>query len=248
MIDELSIIIPTLNEASYLPQLLESIAKQTYTGKVQVIVVDGHSNDQTVALARSFEGRLRDLLVLQATRGTGTQRNIGAERAKHRYLLFLDADVVLPPRLLEQLTAKLRVEGPFVAGVMHTAVGMDLVDRLFMAVAYTLIFVSWIGRSPATVGDFILTTRENHRTVKGFAEGAILGEDIDYGLRSLKAGAKNRFYFWPQVIASDRRVREMGRLRLLMLWSKGFLHVKRHGPIYPGEGFEYPFGHYDARR
>lgn len=222
--------------------------KQTYAGELQVIVVDGQSTDKTVELARSFTARLQDLLVFETVRGIGHQRNAGAQRAKHAYLLFLDADVFLPPRLLEKLASKVRVKGPFVAGVMHSAENMDFADRIFIGLAYVFVFASWIAGSPATVGDFILTTQENHRSVKGFVEGAMLGEDIDYGLRSIKAGAKNKFYFHPQVIASDRRVRQMGRTRLLLLWSKGYRHVLKHGPIFPGQGYEYPYGHYDSTK
>jgi glycosyltransferase involved in cell wall biosynthesis len=246
VIDEISIIIPTLNEANYLPRLLESIAKQTFAGRLQVIVVDGHSKDKTVALARAFTVSVQDLLVIEAERGVGHQRNVGARGAKYGYLLFLDADVVLPPRLLEQLVAKVCVTGPFVAGVMHLSEDMNLGDRGFLVLAYMLILVSWIARLPVSTGDFLLTTQENHQQVGGFVEGAILGEDTDYGLRSVKAGAKYRFYLWPKVIGSDRRARKMGRMRLLLLWSKGFLHVLKHGPIFPGQGFEYPFGDYDS--
>lgn len=246
MIDEISIVIPALNEAEYLPRLLDSLAKQSYKGKIQVIVVDGQSVDKTIEVAKSFDMHFQDLLIIEAQRGIGHQRNVGAARAKYRYLLFLDADVVLPPKLLEHLALKIRVSGPFVAGVMHTSKDMNLPDRAIVAFAHLLIFASWVMQVPATVGDFILTTRENHQNVKGFVEGAILGEDIDYGLRSVKAGAKYRFYFWPKVIASDRRARKMGRMRLLFLWSRGFLHVLRHGPIFPGDGFEYPYGHYES--
>lgn len=246
MVDELSIIIPVLNEAKYLPRLLNAIAKQTYKGRLQVIVVDGHSEDKTVEVAESFKSRIGDLLILKANRNAGHQRNVGADKAKYKYLLFLDADVILPANLIEQLAGKIHDEGPFIAGVMHTSEDMNWFDRLFIVLAHFLIFVSWVSGTPATVGDFILTTKENHRRINGFVEGAILGEDTDYGLRSIKAGAKNRFYFEPRIIASARRVREMGRWRLLWLWSRAFLHVLRHGPIFPDQGYEYPFGHYDS--
>src|ERR1700733_10407118 len=106
MIHELSIIIPCLNEQAYLPRLLESIAAQTYDGKLQVIVVDGHSDDKTVASAHKYAQRLDDLLVVEAERNVGHQRNVGAKHAKYEHLLFLDADVVLPPDLLARLLKK----------------------------------------------------------------------------------------------------------------------------------------------
>ncbi|MFH1244651.1 MAG: glycosyltransferase, partial [bacterium] len=48
-----SLIIPALNEAKYLPLLLDDLSKQTFLD-FEVIVVDGNSDDQTVAKAKSF--------------------------------------------------------------------------------------------------------------------------------------------------------------------------------------------------
>ena len=45
-----SIIIPALNEAKYLPHLLDDLSDQTFQD-FEVIIVDGNSNDQTVAKA-----------------------------------------------------------------------------------------------------------------------------------------------------------------------------------------------------
>ena len=71
MIDELSIIIPTLNEENHLPKLLKSITEQNFKGNLQVTVVDGKSEDKTVALAEKFRNIIPGLEILQ------TKRNIG---------------------------------------------------------------------------------------------------------------------------------------------------------------------------
>jgi glycosyltransferase involved in cell wall biosynthesis len=249
MIDEISIVIPTLNEANYLPRLLESIIQQTYIGRMQVIIVDGHSADKTVELARSFADRIPDLLVCTAKRNAGHQRNIGAQHAKYKYLLFLDADIVLSPNVLKDLTSKVRCKGPFIVTVMHTLQSMNIIDRLFyVAFAYVFISCTLMARIKPVIGDFIFTTLENHKRIGGFIEGAIIGEDSDYGFRSVKAGAKYHFYYRPMVIASARRARLTGRTRLLLLWIPAFFHVRKHGPIFPGEGYDYPFGHYDSQK
>lgn len=240
--NELSIIIPTLNEENYLPLLLASIAGQNFQGKLQVIVVDGQSNDKTVRVAKKFAGQIAELEVLTATPNAGRQRNVGADKAKFEYLLFLDADVILPPNFLNRLAPKIKISAPFVAAVSHVAPKMSVLDTATLAIVYILFFISWLAGTPVTNGDFILTNRENHRRINGFKEGAILGEDTDYGVRSVKRGAKYKFYFSPHIIASDRRVREMGRWRLLVVWSKVFIRVRRHGPTY--SGVDYPFGHY----
>ena len=249
MINELSIIIPTLNEAEYLPLLLASIGEQTFAGKLQVIVVDGSSTDDTVIRARSFSNRIPDLLVLQSKKDIGHQRNVGAQKAKYGYLLFLDADVILPPTLLADIASKIRSDGKFIIGVMHRFQNMSVIDSIFFGIGCVFLAGFLAFRMPVTNGDFMLTTRENYDDVEGFKEGVILGEDVDFGRRSIQAGAKYHFYFQPMVIASLRRAHKMGRRHLLISWLPAFLRVAKHGPIYPGQGFDdYPFGHYGSEQ
>jgi len=242
--DQVSVIIPALNEYYYLPHLLESLAHQTYKGQLQVIVVDGKSEDNTAQKAAEFANRFDDLLVLTAERDVGHQRNVGANHAKYPYLIFFDADVVLPLNFLEALAAQVHGDKPFIGAVMHMGEKMSLIDYASLVAVYGLGFLAWLARMPFINGDCMVTTRANHQRVGGFVEGAILGEDTDYGFRSIRAGAKYRFFMRPHVIASDRRITELGvnRWTLLWTWSRAFLKVKRHGPTF--EGVEYPFGRY----
>ena len=85
----ISIIVPTLNEAENLPKLLPA-AKQVK----ELIVVDGGSNDDTVNIAKELE-----FLLIEETGagGRGKQLNIGASKASGSILLFLHADTLLPP-------------------------------------------------------------------------------------------------------------------------------------------------------
>jgi glycosyltransferase involved in cell wall biosynthesis len=249
VIEHLSIIIPTLNEETYLPALLESIVLQEFSGKLQIIVVDGYSKDETAAIAENFCDRLLDMTVVKILPGIGAQRNLGASLAKYDYFLFVDADVILPPNTLKSLSVRTRTGRPFVGAVPHVGSHMTTVDYLVLMLTYFLLGIAWIARVPVTNGDFILTTKENHEQLaRGFTEGALIGEDTDYGLRSVRAGARYKFYRGIHIIASDRRVREMGRARLLLLWSRVFLHVIRHGPVFPGQGIDYSFGHYGPKR
>ena len=241
--NQLSIIIPTLNEQKYVPLLLSSIARQHFDGKLEVIVVDGQSSDKTVRVIHEFEDQIENLKTISTEPNVGLQRNIGAAAATYPYLLFLDADIILPNNCLNKLAAKVKADEQFVAAVLHVSEKMSITDYVVLGCIYFLFFISWLARTPVTNGDFILTTRAQHDRIKGFKEGAILGEDTDYGIRSIRAGAKYHFYFFPHIVASNRRFRQSGRWTLLKIWSKAFLRARKDGPTYAG--VVYPFGHYE---
>lgn len=97
-----SIIIPTLNEAKYLPKLLADLCKQTYKD-FEVIHVDGFSEDTTVAKAKTFAKKLTLTTTQQKIRNVSVQRNHGAKLAKGTWLLFFDADNRLPAYFLDGL-------------------------------------------------------------------------------------------------------------------------------------------------
>lgn len=87
----LSIVIPALREAPNIAATLAALAPLRARG-VEVIVVDGGSDDGTAALAAPAADR-----VLVAARGRARQMNAGAAVARGDVLLFLHADTRLPP-------------------------------------------------------------------------------------------------------------------------------------------------------
>lgn len=84
---ELSIIIPTLNEARKLPVLLDSLCNWQTKLLKEIIIVDGGSEDETEQLAAAFEVRF-----YTSKRGRENQLNYGATQARGLYLLFIHAD------------------------------------------------------------------------------------------------------------------------------------------------------------
>lgn len=98
----LSVIIPTLNEAATLPNLLNNLAQQTNLS-LQIIIADGGSDDGTLALVPP------NTTITHSTTGRGQQMNTGAAQATHDYLLFLHADSTLPhPQLLSNAITALQ--------------------------------------------------------------------------------------------------------------------------------------------
>jgi len=91
-----SIIIASKNEAHNIGACIESITLQTYKNK-EVIIVDNHSSDKTKDIAKQY-----GITILDKGPERSAQRNFGANKAKGKYLLFLDADMILTPKVVEE--------------------------------------------------------------------------------------------------------------------------------------------------
>jgi glycosyltransferase involved in cell wall biosynthesis len=91
-----SVIVAAFNQESLLPQLLAGLERQTWSGRLQVVVADNNSTDLTVRNARDFADRIADLQVFTAARAQGqcAARNDALERATGDLLLFIDGDDV----------------------------------------------------------------------------------------------------------------------------------------------------------
>jgi rSAM/selenodomain-associated transferase 2 len=89
---ELSIIIPTLNEAESLPLLLADLVQQREVA-FEIVVSDGGSVDSTCTVAEDLlaSGQLFGVCVVGPC-GRGRQLNLGVKAAKADWLLFLHAD------------------------------------------------------------------------------------------------------------------------------------------------------------
>lgn len=100
---DLSIVIPTLNEAGTLPMLLGQLRRQQGVN-CEIVVADGGSTDATLTLAQAAGAR-----IVTAPRGRAAQMNAGAAVARGEHLLFLHADSGLPePAHLREALATLR--------------------------------------------------------------------------------------------------------------------------------------------
>lgn len=87
-----SIVIATFNGRKTLPLVLKSIKKQTFPQeKIEVLVVDGGSTDSTLEVARQFGCRI----VKNSKAEPVSSKILGFQRAKGRYLIYLDQDELI---------------------------------------------------------------------------------------------------------------------------------------------------------
>jgi len=92
-----SVVITTKNEEKNIEACLQSIKEQTYPN-IEIIVVDNFSTDATVKIARRYTEH-----VYQKGPERSAQRNYGMiEKAKGKYVMYVDADMVLSPSLVEE--------------------------------------------------------------------------------------------------------------------------------------------------
>jgi rSAM/selenodomain-associated transferase 2 len=94
-----SIIIPTLNEAKNIAQLIPFLIKNADHRLVEIIVVDAQSADNTEGVARALGARV----LVSDKRSRAAQMNRGAEAAKGDVLYFVHADCLPPATYLDDI-------------------------------------------------------------------------------------------------------------------------------------------------
>ena len=195
-----SVLIGAYNAAPWLGEAVGSALDQTHPN-VEVVVVDDGSTDETLALARSFEGR-RVRVVAQENRGACAARNRALAEARGDYLQFLDADDVLHPEKLERQLRRLAEEpvgtvatGPWVrfqgavADADHAQTAPDWRDY---EPATDWLIQAWEGRG--TIPSMVwLTPRAVAEAAGPWDEGLLRNQDGEYFARVVVEAPKIAF-------------------------------------------------------
>lgn len=116
----ISIVIPSYNQAAYLEHTLRSVLEQNFPG-MEVLVVDGGSNDGSVEIIRRYAGRLA-WWISEKDRGQADGINKGLARARGEFIAWLNSDDLYLPgavatavRALEDDPARALVFGDVLA-------------------------------------------------------------------------------------------------------------------------------------
>lgn len=106
-----SVIVPVYNVAQYLPQCLASLRGQTYQS-LEVLLVNDGSTDGSKEICQAYsELDERFHLIDKPNSGVSDSRNRALDRAKGKYLQFVDADDFLAPDATETLVHAARSSG-----------------------------------------------------------------------------------------------------------------------------------------
>ena len=112
---KVSIVVPVCNVERYLRECLDSVVNQTLKD-LEIICVDDGSTDGSAAILAEYAGKDPRVRVVTGPKaGAGAARNAGYAVSAGEYLLFLDADDVFAPTLVETLMRGIETSGAEVA-------------------------------------------------------------------------------------------------------------------------------------
>lgn len=222
---KLSIVIPALNEEKFLPNLLTSLTKQTRMD-FEVVVVDGSSKDNTVAVARSFGPKLPKLQVCVSEKASlPLQRNMGARATTGEWLVFIDADSTLLPYSIERLECFIEERTPKLFTAWFRPDSEVSGDALFTLIMNLYVESSIVFHRPIAPGPLTMVRREVFDLVGGYNEDLTFGEDYDFTRKIVARGIAPQILRETLYVLSLRRVRREGKLRFIWVYAKGSLRV-----------------------
>lgn len=103
-----SIIVPVYNVEKYLSHCLDSVLNQDFDD-YEIIAVDDESPDHSIDILNEYKKKTEKLKIIrQKNKGLGGARNTGIKEAKGEYLIFLDSDDYIAPKMLSSLNEYLK--------------------------------------------------------------------------------------------------------------------------------------------
>jgi glycosyltransferase involved in cell wall biosynthesis len=195
---DVSVIVPTWNEETWLPRLLNNLHQ--LQGIKEIIVVDFNSSDSSVKIAHDhgckvyFDGSF-----------PGKSRNIGASRAECEILLFLDADVLISQDVIDKIRELFLSIENVVAVHFHLS---PLSENRFILFCFAIMnsyfrFLSRVGLAQG-IGSCIAVDKCAFELVGGFDENVLVAEDLELFRRLNHVGIV-RYVANQKVYVSARR-------------------------------------------
>ena len=198
-----SIVVPAYNEEALLADTLSALATAmaAVVLRGEIVVCDNNSTDATAEIARTAGARVVSEPVNQISRA----RNTGARAARGRYLVFVDADTLVPPPLLadalEALTSGRACGGGALVAMEPPPSGTA-----------ARLLTSWNAlsrRSRLAAGSFLFARRDAFEAAGGFSLKVYASEEIWLSRALKRWGASRGLGFpilqTPPVVTSARK-------------------------------------------
>lgn len=218
---KISVIIPTLQEQNYIEAILSRLSK--VNPPVEVIVVDGGSQDKTIEIAKRFTDKVYQI----QRKGIASGRNYGAQKANGDILVFLDADVTFPIKFAEKVLEVFK-DSTVVGATCNIMPLQFQPDATTFFKVYNMILHACTKFRPHSRGEFFAVRKNAFKKAKGFDETMPCLEDHDLANRLSKLG---RFVFISDltVYESLRRFRKLGFWRIISTWFLDYVSFMLRG-------------------
>lgn len=221
-----SIIIPTLNEEKILPKLFRNLDSLN-PKPLEVIFVDGPSKDGTSCVIEQHGYKL----IRSVGKGRALQMNEGAYQAHGDLLVFLHADTLVPTNLVEIVSKTMDNKKITLAG--FTCITKGDKTRYFISIQNKLkTYLGALVYNPIRCvcfgfrllfGDQVMFCRRTaFINIGGFNHELPIMEDADLCLRINKLGAVKQIK--EKVYASDRRVAALGLIPAYIRYLKIYVY------------------------
>lgn len=211
-----SVIVPTRNSSKTLEICLESVKKQTYPN-IEIIIVDNNSSDNSRQIAAKYG------FVYVKGPERSAQRNFGMEKSNGEYIVFLDSDIELTSRVIEECMSEVR-RGSDAVIFREIAVGEG-----FWARCREL-------ESRCVIGDDLIEAPRFCKAsvlkeLKGYDENITGWEDWDLALRLRQNGFKITRVN-PLTLHHESKVSLTGRTRKKYYYGKTVkTYLKKHNKV-----------------
>ena len=235
---KISVIIPTLNEEKYLPNILEDLKKQDVNIH-EIIVADGFSIDRTREIAKETGCK-----VVDGPTHPGVGRNRGGAVASGDILFFFDADVKIPDGFMKRFLDDFYRRELDCATSLYIPIENKFLYHFFYFWASFLMLIFQF-KKPLAAGFFIVVKKELFDVLEGFNENMPIDEDHDFVQRAGRVGKFRIIYKILKV--SMRRYEKGSKIKLaaryFVLCFKMLFNIKESDNN--AKVLDYEFGEYD---
>lgn len=226
---EISFVVPARNEGQGIGACVDALVAQGSDGKVEVIVVDNGSSDETAAIAAAHGARV----VHEPRPGLAHARQAGLMTAQAPILVFVDADTLVPPGWAVAALAEFRRNPRLVAFSpafqFHDGRFVDnLGNGIFREVLCPLTnaVLLGLGRPGILIGSTMALRTEALRAAGGVDQAfQFYGEDTMIARRLAKFGQVG-FVQHPRLHTSARRYQDRGLISVVYRYFTIFLLIQ----------------------
>jgi cellulose synthase/poly-beta-1,6-N-acetylglucosamine synthase-like glycosyltransferase len=191
-----SIVIPAYNEGGHIAKTITSLLELDYPkDKLELIVVDDGSTDNTFAIAKEFEQK-GALVFTKENAGKGAALNFGIKHASGELVATMDADSIVTPGTIRELLplfddGEVMAVTPAVKVNPNNKLLVELQRVEYLMILFSRKLLSFIDSVPVTPGPFSMFRTKVFEIVGGFDEKNLV-EDQEMCLRIQSANYKVR--------------------------------------------------------